>query len=117
MPDTTFKPITLAELRAGPQRFSEQQVVFSATIERVEETPQGIWMHLADGDEKLVLYMKMSFGGAFREQVQNERMQFEVRVGETKLTPLGTLALEVLPYQISKTHYFDQPVELEPGTL
>jgi hypothetical protein len=108
-----FKPVTLAELAANPRLHLGEQVVFQATIERVEETAQGIWMFLAEDGQKLAVYVPMSFGGAFREQVQNERMQFEVRVGETRLTSLGVAALEVLPFQISKTTYFEQPVPLD----
>lgn len=109
-----FRPIKLAELRTGSEGFVHQKVAFSATIDRVEETPGGTWLYLRDGEDRVVLYTAMSFGGSFRDSLGKERMQFEVEIGEKKLTPLGTYALEVLPYQISKTTYFEQAVPLDP---
>ncbi len=111
---TPFRPIKLAELRTSPERFIHEKVTFSATIDRIEETPGGTWMYLRDGEDRVVLYTTMNFAGAMRDSLAQERMQFEAEIGEKKLTPLGTYALEILPYQISKTTYFDQAVPLEP---
>lgn len=109
---TPFRPITLAELGSSPERYAEQKVAFSATIERIEETTQGVWLHLRSGDRRVVLYSPISFGGELRESLQPEEMRFEVQVGEKRLTPLGVLAIQVMPYQISKTRYFDRPIDV-----
>lgn len=111
---TPFRPIKISELRTSSERLVHEKVSFSATIDRVEETPGGTWLYLQDGEDRVVLYTSMSFGGTFRDSLARERMQFEVEIGEKKLTPLGTYALEILPYQISKTTYFDQAVPLDP---
>ena len=84
------------------------------TIERAEETSQGTWLYLRDGEQRLVAYLPMSFGGSLRDALGEGQMQFEVELGERKLTPLGAMALEMMPHQISKTHYFDQPIPIEP---
>jgi hypothetical protein len=111
-----FQPITLGELVANSARYAHERVGFSATIERAEETSQGTWLYLRDGEQRLVGYVPMSFGGSLREALGEGQMQFEIEVGERKLTPLGTMALEMMPYQISKTRYFDQPLPLpQPG--
>ncbi|MGH7896626.1 MAG: hypothetical protein ACREQQ_01660, partial [Candidatus Binatia bacterium] len=83
-------------------------------VEHAEETTQGTWLHLRDGDQKLLAYVPISFGGSLREAFDEGQMQFEVEVGERKLTSLGSMALEMMPHQISKTRYFDQPVPIEP---
>jgi hypothetical protein len=41
-------------------------------------------------------------------------MEFVAEIGERTLTPLGTTALQMIPYQISKTHYFEQPIHIDP---
>jgi hypothetical protein len=110
-----FQPITLGELAGNSPRYAHERVAFSATIERAEETTQGTWLYLRDGEQRLVGYVPMSFGGSLRDALGEGQMQFEVEVGERKLTPLGTTALEMMPYQISKTHYFDQPIPLGDG--
>ena len=109
-----FQPITLGELISNSPRYAHERVAFSATIERAEETSQGTWLYLRDGEQRLVGYLPMSFGGSLRDALGEGQMQFEVEVGERKLTPLGAMALEMMPHQISKTHYFDQPIPLEP---
>ena len=110
-----FQPVTLAELSANFPRYVHERVAFSATIERAEETAQGTWLHLRDGEQRVVGYVPMSFGGSLRDALGEGQMLFEVEVGERKLTPLGTMALEMMPYQISKTHYFAQPIPLGEG--
>ena len=112
--ETPFEPVTLAELRANPQKHAGRKVTFAATIVRVEETSSGIWLHLKKGEDAVVLYSPISFGGTLRESLGKDEMEFQVQVGEKKLTPLGTTALEVFPYQISQTRYFDQPVPIGP---
>jgi hypothetical protein len=110
-----FKPITLTDLRITPEKLLHEKVTFSATIDRVEETSGGTWLYLKDRDERVTLYTSMSFGGSMRTSLNPEdRMQFDVEVGGRKLTSLGTYAVEVLPYQISKTTYFDQAIPMEP---
>jgi len=109
-----FQPTTLAELSSNSPRYAHELVAFSATIERAEETTQGTWLHLRDGEQRLIVYVPISFGGTLRDTLGEGQMRFEVEVGERKLTPLGTMALEMVPHQISKTHYFDQPVEIAP---
>ena len=109
-----FQPITLGELVGNSPRYAHERVAFSATIERAEETAQGTWLYLRDGEQRLVGYVPMSFGGSLRDALGEGQMQFEVEVGERKLTPLGVMALEMLPHQISKTRYFDQPIPIEP---
>jgi hypothetical protein len=109
-----FRPITLAKLVSDAPLYAHERVAFSATIERAEETSQGTWIYLRDGEQRLVAYVPISFGGSLRDALSEGQMQFEVEVGERKLTPLGSMALEMMPYQISKTHYFDQPIPVEP---
>jgi hypothetical protein len=110
-----FQPITLGELVGNSPRYAHERVAFSATIERAEETSQGTWLYLRDGEQRLVGYLPMSFGGTLRDALGEGQMQFEVEVGERKLTPLGAMALEMMPHQISKTRYFDQPIPIEPS--
>ena len=105
--------IDLAELAANAADHRAQRVSFSATVDRVEETPQGIWLHLSDGETKLPLYVRLSFGGAVKAMLGSGEMEFEVEVGERTLTPLGQTAIEITPYLISQTRYFDQPIPLE----
>ena len=112
--ENPFKPVTLGELATNFPQYAHEHVAFSATIERTEETTQGTWIHLRDGEQRLLAYVPMSFGGTLRDALGEGQMQFEVEVGERKLTPLGTMALEMMPYQISKTHYFEQPMPIEP---
>ena len=112
-PPVTFRPATLAQLVGEAPRFAHEKVSFHATVEKVEETPQGLWLHLRDGEQRLVVYSPVTFGGSLREAIGEGQMQFDVEVGERTLTPLGTSALQILPYQISKTRYFDQPVPIE----
>jgi hypothetical protein len=114
---SAFRPITLAQLASNSPLYAHERVAFSATIERVEETTGGTWLHLRDGEQQLFAYVPMSFGGTLREALGEGQMQFEVEVGERKLTSLGTMALEMMPHQISKTRYFDQPVPIEPGSI
>ena len=109
-----FQPITLGELVSNSPRYVHERVTFSATIERAEETTQGTWLYLRDGEQRIVGYVPMSFGGSLRDALGEGQMQFEVEIGERKLTPLGTMALEMMPHQISKTHYFEQPIPIEP---
>ena len=109
-----FRPVTLAQLAANAPTYANERVAFSATIERAEETSQGTWLYLRDGEQRLLAYVPVSFGGSLRDALSEGQMQFEVQVGERKLTPLGNMALEIMPYQISKTHYFDQPIPVEP---
>jgi hypothetical protein len=114
-----FLPVAFSELR-HPESLNGKRVSFTATIERVEETTGGTWMHLASGGEKVVLYVPMAFGGTLRDSLEGD-MTFEVTVGEKKLTQLGVMALEVMPFQISNTHYFEHaitipaPVEATPA--
>ena len=113
-PGSPFQPLTLGELAGNSPRYAHERVAFSATIERAEETSQGTWLYLRDGEQRLVAYLPMSFGGSLRDALGEGQMQFEVELGERKLTPLGAMALEMMPHQISKTHYFDQPIPIEP---
>ena len=112
-----FRPTTLAELVAEAPRFANEKVSFSATLETVEETPQGVWLHLRDGEQRLTAYSPMSFGGTLREAIGEGQMRFDVEIGERTLTPLGTTALQILPYQISKTRYFAEPVPIDPPKM
>ncbi|MGH7804927.1 MAG: hypothetical protein ACREQJ_11315 [Candidatus Binatia bacterium] len=105
--------VDLAELAVNPVEYRARRVSFSATVERVEETSQGIWLHLSEGETKLPLYVRLSFGGAVKAMLGSGKMEFEVEVGEKILTPLGQTALEITPYLISQTRYFDQPIPLE----
>jgi hypothetical protein len=112
--ESPFKPVTLGELAMNYPSYAHERVAFSATIERTEETTGGTWLYLRDGEQRLIAYLPMSFAGTLREALDEGQMQFEVEVGERKLTSLGTMALEMMPHQISKTRYFDQPVPVEP---
>ena len=105
--------IMLADLGNDAAEYRGRRVAFSASVERLEETPQGIWLHLSDGETKVPLYVRLSFGGALKAMLGTGKMDFEVEVGERKLTPLGQTALEITPYLISQTRYFDQPIPLE----
>jgi hypothetical protein len=105
--------VDLEELVKNSADYRAQRVSFSATVDRVEETPQGIWLHLSEGETKLPLYVRLSFGGAVKAMLGSGKMEFEVEVGERVLTPLGQTALEITPYLISQTRYFDQPIPLE----
>ena len=111
--ESPFKPITLGELATNFPSYAHERVAFAATIERAEETTGGTWLYLRDGEQRLVAYLPMSFAGSLREALGEGQMQFEVEVGERKLTSLGTMALEMMPHQISKTRYFEQPVPVE----
>jgi hypothetical protein len=113
-PVTQFRPITLAQLAAEAPRFTHEKVSFPATVEQVEETPQGLWLHLKDGEQRLLVYSPMTFGGSLREALGQGQMDFDVEIGERTLTPLGTTALALMPYQIRKTHYFAKPQAIEP---
>jgi len=108
------RPTTIAQLAAEAPRFAHERVTFPATIEKLEETPQGLWLHLRDGEDRILAYSPMTFGGTLREALGEGQMTFEVEIGERTLTPLGTTALSMLPYQISKTHYFAEPVPIDP---
>jgi hypothetical protein len=105
--------VELGELAANAADYRSRRVSFSATVDRVEETPQGIWLHLSEGEAKLPLYVRLSFGGAVKAMLGTGKMEFEVEVGERVLTPLGQSAIEITPYLISQTRYFDQPIPLE----
>jgi hypothetical protein len=105
--------VDLAELARNAASYRGKRVAFSATVDRVEETTQGIWLHLSDGETKLPLYVRLTFGGAVRQMLGSGKMDFELEVGDRMLTPLGQTAVEVTPYLISQTRYFDQPVPLE----
>src|ERR1700756_3292913 len=76
-----FQPVTLAELSANSPRYVHERVAFSATIERAEETAQGTWLYLRDGEQRLVGYVPMSFGGSLRDALGEGQMQFEIGVG------------------------------------
>ena len=105
--------LDLAELARDAASYRGKRVAFSATVDRVEETTQGIWLHLSNGETKLPLYIRLTFGGAVRQMLGSGQMDFELEVGDRVLTPLGQTAVEVTPYLISQTRYFDQPVPLE----
>src|SRR5438874_7376237 len=65
--ENPFKPITLGELATNFPQYAHEHVAFSATIERTEETTQGTWIHLRDGEQRLLAYVPISFSGTLRE--------------------------------------------------
>jgi hypothetical protein len=105
--------VDLEELAKNAAEYRARRVSFAATVDRVEETSQGIWLHLSEGETRLPLYVRLSFGGAVKAMLGSGKMEFEVEVGERVLTPLGQTAIEITPYVISQTRYFDQPIPLE----
>jgi len=99
--------LTLAELAEDASGRRGKRIAFAADVERIEETPTGIYLHLRDGEIRLPLYMRLTFGGAFREALGIGRMEFEVEVVDRVLTPLGQSAIEITPFLITQTRRFD----------
>lgn len=99
--------VTLADLAEDASGRRGKRIALAADVDRIEETPNGIYLHLHDGETTLPLYMRLTFGGAFRDALGLGRMELEVEIVDRVLTPLGQPAIEITPFLITQTRRFD----------
>lgn len=95
--------VSIEDLANTGDAVPEGRLAFEADVERVEEAPDGVWIHVRDGEARLGLFLRLSFGAALREALGRGRARFEVEIVGRRKTPEGGRGIEIVPFVLSQT--------------